>query len=154
MTAKVYDEVRSDFLKGGVRMDYLDIQVGDKASVTKAFSEEEVRLFAELSTDTNPVHLDKEYAAKTVFKRNIVHGILVSSLISSVLGTKLPGEGTIYMGQELKFLKPVYIGDECTAEVEVLSKRDDKQIIILKTTVTTNNGETEVISGQAVMKKL
>lgn len=135
-------------------MNYEDIKVGDKAQVTKAFSAEDVANFAELSTDKNPIHLDKEYAEQTFFKRNIVHGILISSLISSALGTQLPGEGSIYMSQELKFLKPVYIGEECTAEVEVLSKRDDKQIIVMKTTVTTNNGQTEVISGEAVMKKL
>ncbi len=135
-------------------MNYVDIKVGDRAQVTKAFSAEDVANFAELSTDKNPIHLDKEYAEKTFFKKNIVHGILVSSLISSALGTQLPGEGSIYMSQELKFLKPVYIGEECTAEVEVLSKRDDKQIVVMKTTVTTNNGQTEVISGQAVMKKL
>lgn len=135
-------------------MNYNDIKVGDKATVTKAFLEVDVANFAELSTDNNPIHLDKEYAAGTMFKKNIVHGILVSSLISSALGTQLPGEGSIYMSQELKFMKPVYIGEECTAEVEVLSKRDDKQIIVMKTTVTTNNGATEVISGQAVMKKL
>lgn len=135
-------------------MNYTEIKVGDTASVSKTFTAEDVANFAELSTDNNPIHLDKEYAEGTIFKKNIVHGILVSSLISSALGTKLPGHGTIYMGQELKFLKPVYIGEECTAKVEVLSKRDDKQIIVLKTTVTTNNGQTEVISGQAVMKKL
>ncbi len=135
-------------------MNYNDIKIGDKAKVVKAFTKEDVQSFAELSTDKNPVHLDEEYAKNTIFKRNIVHGILVSSLISSVLGTKLPGEGSIYMSQELKFLKPVYIGDECTAEVEVLSKRDDKQILVLKTTVTTNNSETEVITGEAVLKKL
>lgn len=140
--------------KGGVFMNYNVIKIGDKAKVVKAFTKEDVQSFAELSTDKNPVHLDEEYAKNTIFKRNIVHGILVSSLISSVLGTKLPGEGSIYMSQELKFLKPVYIGDECTAEVEVLSKRDDKQILVLKTTVTTNNGETEVITGEAVLKKL
>lgn len=135
-------------------MNYADINVGDKAQAVKAFTRQDVADFAALSTDNNPVHLDEEYAANTIFKKNIAHGILVSSLISAVLGTKLPGEGTVYMSQNLKFLKPVYIGDECTAEVEVLSKRDDKQIIVLKTTVTTNNGETEVIVGEAVMKKL
>lgn len=133
-------------------MEYKDIKIGDKATVKKAFTREDVVNFAELSTDNNPIHLDKDYAEASIFKKNIVHGMLVSSLISSVLGTKLPGEGTIYMGQELKFLKPVYYGDECTAEVEVLSKRDDKQIVVLKTTVYTSNGE--VVSGQAVMKKL
>lgn len=135
-------------------MNYEDIKVGDKATVSKSFTREDVANFSELSTDKNPIHLDEAYAEKTFFKKNIVHGILVSSLISSALGTQLPGEGSIYMSQELKFLKPVYFGDECTAEVEVLSKRDDKRIIVMKTTVTTGNGETEVISGQAVMKKL
>lgn len=135
-------------------MDYKDIKVGDKASIKKSFSKQDVADFAQLSTDNNPIHLDEEYAKNTMFKKNIVHGILVSSLISSAVGTKLPGNGSIYMSQELKFLKPVYIDEECTATVEVLSKRDDKQIIVLKTTVTTNDGQTEVISGQAVLKKL
>ncbi len=134
-------------------MNFADIKIGDTETVSKTFSKEDVIAFSELSEDYNPVHLDEEYAKKTIFKGKIVHGLLVASLISSVLGTKLPGEGSIYLMQELKFLKPVRVGDKCTAKVVVLSKREDKQIIVLETTVTINDS-TEVISGQAVMKKL
>lgn len=134
-------------------MNFTDIKIGDTETVSKIFSREDVVAFSELSTDYNPVHLDEEYAKNTIFKGRIVHGLLVASLISSALGTKLPGEGSIYMSQELKFLKPVRVGDKCTAKVVVLSKREDKQIIVLETTVTVNDG-IEVISGQAVMKKL
>ena len=135
-------------------MEYDEIKVGDSAKVSKCFLEEEVLDFANISTDNNPIHLDKQYAEHTVFKRNIVHGMLVSSLISSVIGTKLPGEGSIYMKQTLDFLKPVYFGEECTAEVKVISKNDKRRIIVLETSVTKEDGKTKVISGQAVIKKL
>lgn len=135
-------------------MDYNKIKVGDSATVSKCFFEEDVVDFADLSTDNNPIHLDKQYAKHTVFKKNIVHGMLVSSLISSVLGTKLPGEGSIYLKQSLEFLKPVYFGEECTAEVKVVSKNDDKRILVLETSVTKEDGKTKVISGQAVIKKM
>ncbi|MFC4804723.1 MaoC family dehydratase [Filifactor villosus] len=135
-------------------MDYNKIKVGDSATVSKCFFEEDVVDFADLSTDNNPIHLDKQYAEHTVFKKNIVHGMLVSSLISSVLGTKLPGEGSIYLKQSLEFLKPVYFGEECTAEVKVVSKNDDKRILVLETSVTKEDGKTKVISGQAVIKKM
>lgn len=135
-------------------MDYNKIKVGDSATVSKCFFEEDVVDFADLSTDNNPIHLDKQYAEHTVFKKNIVHGMLVSSLISSVLGTKLPGEGSIYLKQSLEFLKPVYFGEKCTAEVKVVSKNDDKRILVLETSVTKEDGKTKVISGQAVIKKM
>lgn len=135
-------------------MDYNKIKVGDSATISKCFFEEDVVDFADLSTDNNPIHLDKQYAEHTVFKKNIVHGMLVSSLISSVLGTKLPGEGSIYLKQSLEFLKPVYFGEECTAEVKVVSKNDDKRILVLETFITKNNGKTKVVSGQAVIKKM
>ncbi|MDO4794036.1 MAG: MaoC family dehydratase [Filifactor alocis] len=135
-------------------MDYNEIKVGDSAKISKCFFEEDVVDFADLSTDNNPIHLDKQYAEQTIFKKNIVHGMLVSSLISSVLGTKLPGEGSIYLKQSLEFLKPVYLGEECTAEVKVVSKNDDKRTLVLETSVTKEDGKTKVISGQAVIKKM
>lgn len=135
-------------------MDYNKIKVGDSAKISKCFFKEDVIDFADLSTDNNPIHLDKQYAEHTVFKKNIVHGMLVSSLISSVLGTKLPGEGSIYLKQSLEFLKPVYFGEECTAEVKVVSKNDDKRILVLETSVTKDDGKIKVISGQAVIKKM
>ncbi len=135
-------------------MDYNKIRVGDSAKISKCFQREDVMDFARLSTDHNPIHLDEEYAKKTIFKKNIVHGLLVSSLISSLLGTQLPGRGTIYMKQSLTFLRPVYIGEKCTAQVHVLSKRDDKHILVLDTSVTKGPDKIKVISGEAVVKKM
>ena len=92
-------------------MNYSEIKIGQKASVTKTFKDEDVRKFAEVSMDVNPIHLDDEYAKKTVFGQRIVHGILTCGLISAVLANKLPGEGTIYLGQEVRFTSPVLLGD-------------------------------------------
>lgn len=134
-------------------MNYADIKVGDRATIQKTIRREDVVQFAELSLDTNPVHLDPEYGKNSMFKDNIVHGMLVASLISATLANQLPGNGTIYMSQELKFMKPVYFGDTCTATVEVIEKKDEKHIIILETTVSANEPDNIVIKGQAVVKK-
>lgn len=135
-------------------MNYEDIRIGDKATIEKIFTSNDVEIFAEVTTDKNPIHLDEEYAKNSLFKQRIVHGMLTSSLISAVLGTKLPGENTLYLSQSLKFTHPVFLGDKCVAEVEVISKRDDKKMMTLKTTITTNNGETEVVVGEAIVKKM
>ena len=103
-------------------MTYEEIQLGDKASFTKVVTREMVKQFAEISGDTNPIHLDEEYAKGTVFKENIAHGILVTGLISKVLGCDLPGYGAIYVSQSVEFLRPVKIGDEVTATVEAIEK--------------------------------
>jgi len=128
----------------------MTIKIGDSASLTKRFHAEEVKLFSELSLDKNPVHLNSEYASTTRFKRRIVHGILVSGLISAVLGNKLPGPGVIYLQQNLSFKRPVYIDDLITASVEVTNIRTDKPIITLKTNCTNEKGKI-VIEGEAVL---
>ena len=133
-------------------MKYADIEVGQVAEVSKTFTEQDVVAFAELSLDTNPIHLDEAYASTTIFKKRIVHGILSSSLISAALATKLPGAGSIYLGQELSFQKPVYFGDTLTARVEVTEKLP-KRVVVLSTTVTNQNGDA-VITGKATLKKL
>lgn len=135
-------------------MNYEDIKVGDKATASKTFTSEDVFTFAEVSTDVNPIHLDEEFAKNSLFGKRIIHGMLTASLISAAIGTKLPGENTLYLSQSLKFTHPVYIGDHCVAEVEVIGKRDDKKMLTLKTIVTTNNGETEVVVGEAIVKKM
>lgn len=129
----------------------MKFKVGDKASTKKAFTEEDVKLFAELSTDKNPVHLDKEYAAKTMFKKRLVHGSLVSSLISAVLGNDMPGNGSIYLSQTTNFKKPVYFGDEITCIVEVTEVLPEKSIYKLSTNCYNSNNEA-VIEGNAVIK--
>lgn len=127
------------------------LKVGDKASRTKAFSPEEVTRFATMSTDTNPIHLDEDFAAASVFGGRIVHGMLVASLFSGILGAELPGEGTIYLGQTLNFKAPVPIGEKVTATVEVTHIRPDKPIVTLRTVCTNAAGEI-VIDGEAVVK--
>jgi 3-hydroxybutyryl-CoA dehydratase len=132
---------------------YADMKVGDKATLSKTITDADVVLYAGLSGDFNPVHVDEEFAKKSLFGKRIAHGMLSAGLISAVIGTDLPGINSIYLGQELKFLAPVFIGDTVTAEVEVTSKRDDKMIVKLRTTVRNQKGE-NVIEGEAVIKKV
>lgn len=126
------------------------IILGQRAEISKKFTQEDVKLFADLSLDFNPVHLSEEYAKNSMFGDVIVHGMLVSSLFSALLGKHLPGEGTIYLGQNLKFNKPVFLNQEVTASVEVINIREDKNIITLST-VCKNDQDDVVISGEAVV---
>ena len=126
------------------------IKVGDTASLTKVITERDVTTFAVISGDQNPLHLDDNFAAGTVFKKRIAHGSLVGALISAVLGQSLPGPGTIYLSQTYTFKAPVFIGDEITATVEVLSFREDKRITKLKTQVF-NQDQKLVLDGEAVV---
>lgn len=126
-------------------------KIGDKVSLTKAFSEEEVLHFSRLSTDTNPIHLDHEFARASVFGNRIVHGMLAAGLFSALLGRELPGAGTIYLGQQLSFKKPIFIDEEVTASVEIIKIREEKLIITLETLCINSKGEI-VIEGEAVVK--
>ena len=132
-------------------MTFDELKVGQKASVQKTFTAADVTAFAGISMDVNPVHMSDAYAKTTVFGKRIVHGILTSGLISAVLANKLPGPGTIYLGQELRFTAPVYLGDDVTAEVEIVEVREDKKIVKLSTTCTNQDGKT-VITGTATVK--
>lgn len=132
-------------------MTFNDLEIGQKASIQKTFSAADVTAFAGISLDVNPIHMSEGYAKTTIFGRRIVHGILTSGLISAVLANKLPGPGTIYLGQELKFTSPVYLGDDITAEVEVVELREDKKIVKLNTTCYNQDGKI-VISGLATVK--
>lgn len=127
------------------------IKVGDKVSVTKIFSDENVRDFSKLSLDTNPIHLDSAYAEESIFGQRIVHGMLVASLFSGLLGVELPGKGSIYLGQSLSFTAPVHIGEEITATVEVIKIRTDKPIVTLRTFCLNSKGFV-VIDGEAIVK--
>jgi 3-hydroxybutyryl-CoA dehydratase len=97
-----------------------ELTVGDSAEITKTITEEDIQLFATATGDFNPVHLDQAYAEKTMFQGRIAHGLLSLGFISTILGNILPGHGTIYLSQEVKFLAPVRIGDTITAKVEVM----------------------------------
>lgn len=131
-------------------MKFAELKIGMTDYVTKTITAEDIDKFAEISLDKNPVHLDEEYASKTIFKKRIAHGILVSGLISAVLGTKLPGEGAIYMGQELKFMTPVFIGDTITATVEIIELIAEKNRVVCSTICTNQDGK-QVIVGKATL---
>lgn len=127
-----------------------EIKLGEKASTEKTISESDVYLFAGITGDLNPAHVSQVAAERSMFKGRIAHGILVSGLISKVLGMQLPGPGTIYLSQDLKFLAPVRFGDTITAEAEVIEIMPEKNRVRLKTTCTNQDGKT-VISGEAVV---
>ena len=114
-------------------MYFEDMAVGQVATFTKTVTEADIVLFSGVSGDTNPAHLDAEYAAGTMFKTRIAHGMLSASFISTVIGTKLPGPGAIYVGQNLKFKAPVRIGDTVTARVEVTGLIPEKKFVTFKT---------------------
>lgn len=126
------------------------VKIGDSASLVKTFSDQDVRTFAEISGDKNPIHLDDEYAATTRFGNRIVHGILTSGLISALLGMQLPGPGSIYLKQTINFRAPVFIDDTITANVKVIKVRDKKPIVTLETTCKNQDGIV-VIDGEAVL---
>lgn len=127
-----------------------ELAIGEKASLTKKFVEADVIGFAAVSGDKNPAHMDEAYAQTTIFKTRIVHGMLVGSLFSAILGTELPGLGSIYTNQSLKFTKPVYLNDEITATVTVKELILEKNRVILDTTAVNQRGEV-VIVGEAVI---
>lgn len=124
--------------------------IGQTAELTHKYSENEVNMFAEISGDHNPIHLDTEYAKDSIFGKKIVFGFLSGSLISAVLGNVLPGEGSIYMNQTLSFLRPVFIGDIITAKVVISEINEEKKRILLDTVCTNQNGKI-VIEGTALM---
>ncbi|WP_297209909.1 MaoC family dehydratase [uncultured Flavonifractor sp.] len=122
--------------------------VGQKASVSRTISESDVYLFAGVTGDLNPAHTNEEYAKTTHFKTRIAHGMLSAGLISAVLGMHLPGPGTIYTGQTLKFLAPVHIGDTITATAEIKSLDLERNRVVLTTTCANQEG-TVVLTGEA-----
>jgi len=124
---------------------------GATASRSCTISDEMIRAFAEVTGDTNPVHLDDAFAAGTPFGRRIAHGMLAAGMISATLANDLPGPGTVYLGQTLNFRLPVFPGDTITATVEVLAVRPDKPIVTLGT-VCTNQDQEVVLEGEAVVR--
>jgi 3-hydroxybutyryl-CoA dehydratase len=135
-------------MEHGKTIDQLNI--GDRASISQQITERDVIRFAELTGDINPIHMDKFYAEQTIFGERIAHGMLTASLISAVLGMKLPGPGNIYISQSLKFRAPVKFGDVIEAEVEVIEKIPERNRVRLRTTCR-NQDDTVVLEGEAVV---
>ncbi len=129
---------------------YDQIEVGETASLERAVTESDIELFALVSGDVNPAHLDAEFAAKDIFGKPVAHGMWTASLVSAVLGTTLPGPGCIYLGQTIAFTKPVFPGDTVTATATVLEKQDKKRLVRLETICTNQDGET-VLKGEATV---
>lgn len=127
-----------------------ELEVGQEASFTKTVSEADVYNYIGVSGDFNPAHINEEYAKNTFFKTRIAHGMISAGFISAVLGTQLPGPGTIYLGQDLKFTKPVYFGDTITATCTVDEIVKEKNRVVLKTVCTNQDGDI-VIDGQALV---
>lgn len=125
--------------------------IGTRAERIRTITEADIMSFAEVSGDHNPVHLDPHYAAQTPFGGRIAHGFLTASIISAILGADLPGPGSIYLGQTLKFLAPVRVGDTVTAGVEVIAVREDKRIVTLRTDCVIQDG-TLALTGEAIVK--
>jgi 3-hydroxybutyryl-CoA dehydratase len=121
-----------------------DLEIGMIRSLSKEITDRDIELFAEVSTDRNPVHLDDDYARDTIFEGRIAHGMLTAGLVSAVIGEQLPGHGTVYLGQSLKFLAPVRPGDRVTAEVEVVAIDHSRRRVTLDTRC--------LVDGKAVLR--
>lgn len=129
----------------------MQINLGDKFSVTRKISDQLIRSFAELSGDRNPIHLDEDFAAQTRFGRRIAHGMLSGALISSVLGNEFAEEKIVYLSQTMRFVAPVFVGDTITVTATVASIREDKPIVTVETVCSNQDGETTMTGEAAVM---
>lgn len=132
-------------------MKYEDIKIGERHELTHVITQEDITKFVDLTGDDNRLHVDAEYAAKTPFKKQVVHGMLGASFISTIIGTKIPGDGALWFSQSLEFLLPVRIGDKITVVAEVAKKNDKERIIELKTDIANQNRQI-VTQGYAKVK--
>ena len=132
-------------------MKFKKINLGDSFETMEKITNSMINDFAKLSGDKNPIHLNDDYAKKTPFGKRVAHGMLIGSLISKVLGMDYPGNGTIYLSQELKFISPVYIDDVIKIIVEVIQIKSKKNILKLKTNCTNEKGDL-VVDGTATIK--
>lgn len=125
------------------------MNIGDKAAISKVATSEDITLMAQVTLDDNPAHMSEEFAREMIFGARVMHGLWSAGLVSAVLGTKLPGPGTIYLSQNLRFLKPVFIGDEVTAIVEIIEDLGRGRYRI-ETRCKNQNGEI-VLEGEATV---
>lgn len=128
-----------------------ELYIGQSASVSRRFTTQEVEMFSDLCMDKNPVHLDEEYARNSIFGNRIVYGFLTASLFSGIIGSILPGNGSIYLNQNMNFRKPVYHNELLTATCTITHIREDKPIVTLETICRNETGEI-VVDGTALIK--
>ncbi len=131
-------------------MKFSEFQTGQKYSVRRRITARMVDGFAEITGDRNPVHMDEEFARTTRFGRRIAHGMLSVGIISAILGNDFPGPGSIYMKQDVKFFRPVYLEEEIEVEIELLEKFEEKKRLLVRTTVKNSSGEVAV-DGEALL---
>ncbi len=129
---------------------YSDIKFGQVAKVVHTVTEDDIKTFGDLSGDHNPLHFNEEWAKTTIFGGRIAHGLLTAAFISTAIGMHLPGPGTIYMSQSMRFLGPVRMDDTITARVEVIALNDEKERVTLRTTCT-NQENKLVLDGEALV---
>ncbi|MEM1100362.1 MAG: MaoC family dehydratase [Pseudomonadota bacterium] len=139
--------MQDNFPRGTIVIE--DLEIGMTRHISKVVTEEDIQMFAQVSTDHNPVHLDDDYAQDTIFEGRIAHGMLTAGLISAVIGEQLPGHGTVYLGQTLKFLAPVRPGDLVRAEVEVTAIDYAKRRVTMDTHCAVDGKK--VLKGEAVV---
>jgi 3-hydroxybutyryl-CoA dehydratase len=130
-----------------------DFKVGQKASLTKTITEEDLNYFIAITGDTNPLHVDESFAEKTLFGQRIAHGMLSASLFSTLVGMHIPGIGAIYKSQTIEFLKPVFIGDTLTAWFEIIAIAIDNEEIVIKSWIENQDGE-NIMEGKTVASLL
>jgi acyl dehydratase len=130
------------------------LQIGDTYSEVFSYTQEQVKAFAELSGDKNPLHLDAEYAATTMFKKPIIHGILGASIMSKILGMHFPGEGTVYLSQEIDFKRPMFVDVQYEAQLNVLEINADKHTAVIETKIIDKEtGKVNVLGKAQIMHK-
>lgn len=139
---------RGNAMEKGMMIDQLEVGQIHESSVT--ITEEMIERFAQATGDHNPIHLDEDYAKGTIFKTRVAHGMLQAGILSGVLGTRFPGVGTIYLAQTLKFLKPVFIGDEITFRLRVVELLKEKNRARMETVCINQRGET-ILTGEALV---
>ena len=139
---------RGNAMEKGMTIDQLKVGQIHECSVT--ITEEMIERFAQATGDHNPIHLDEDYAKGTIFKTRVAHGMLQAGILSGVIGTRFPGVGTIYLSQTLKFLKPVFIGDEITFHLRVVELLKEKNRARLETVCINQRGET-ILTGEALV---
>jgi acyl dehydratase len=129
-----------------------DLSIGRQHALERRFSEADVDTFARLSGDLNPLHMDSDFAGCTPFGQRVVHGLLTGALVSTA-HTQLTGPGFVYVGQELRFFGPVFIGDRVEVRVTIVNKKPGKRILVLDTMVRNQRGE-QVLAGLSALKEL